>query len=101
MITVDGDHTNLGAAQDLADVIPHVAIGGALIFDDVCHPKLLGLAEVWQRTVVDNRRFSSWTTEVIHDEGTVLGVQPAGQSDNEACAPEDARRIFADWKEKE
>lgn len=46
------------------------------------------------------RRFRSWTTEVIHDEGTVLGVQPPGQSDNEACSPEDARRIFADWKEK-
>lgn len=61
MITVDGDHTNLGAAQDIADVIPHVAIGGAIIFDDVCHPKLLGLGEVWRRMVVDNRRFSSWT----------------------------------------
>jgi len=45
------------------------------------------------------RRFSSWTTEVIHDEGTVLGVQPAGQSDNQTCSPETARRTFADWKE--
>lgn len=46
------------------------------------------------------RRFRSWTTEVLHDEGTVLGVQPAGQSDDEACAPEDAGRIFTDWKKK-
>jgi predicted O-methyltransferase YrrM len=61
MITVDGDHTNLGAAQDIADVIPHVSIGGALIFDDVCHPKLLGLGDVWRRMVVENRRFSAWT----------------------------------------
>lgn len=44
------------------------------------------------------RRFSSWTTEVIHDEGTVLGVQPAGQSDNRPCPPETARRTFAEWK---
>jgi predicted O-methyltransferase YrrM len=61
MITVDGDHTNLGAAQDIADVIPHVSIGGALIFDDVCHPKLLGLGDVWRRMVVENHRFSAWT----------------------------------------
>ena len=44
------------------------------------------------------RRFRSWDTEVLHDEGTVLGVQPAGQSDDEVCAPEDARRAFADWQ---
>lgn len=44
------------------------------------------------------RRFSSWTTEVMHDEGTVLGVQPAGQSDNRPCPPETARRTFAEWK---
>jgi hypothetical protein len=52
------------------------------------------------RSALLRRRFRSWTTEVLHDEGTVLGVQPAGQSDNDACTPEDARRIFADWKEK-
>ena len=46
------------------------------------------------------RRFSSWTTEVLHDEGTVLGVQPAGQSDDQLCPPETARRIFADWEGK-
>ncbi|HEC14104.1 MAG TPA: class I SAM-dependent methyltransferase [Acidiferrobacteraceae bacterium] len=61
MITVDGDHTNVGAAQDLADVLPRVSIGGVVIFDDVCHPKLLGLGEVWRRQVVEDRRFSAWT----------------------------------------
>lgn len=43
------------------------------------------------------RRFRSWTTEVLYDEDTVLGIHPAGQSDDDACSPEDARRIFADW----
>lgn len=46
------------------------------------------------------RQFRSWTAEVLHDEGTVLGVQPAGQSDDDPSAPEEARRIFADWKGK-
>jgi hypothetical protein len=43
------------------------------------------------------REFRSWTAEVLHDEGRVLGVQPAGQSDDDPSAPETARRSFADW----
>jgi predicted O-methyltransferase YrrM len=35
LITVDGDHTALGTWWDLADVLPHVAVGGALVFDDL------------------------------------------------------------------
>ena len=60
IITVDGDHTNQGAARDLANVLPHLAVGGAVVFDDVCHPKLLGLKQVWSRMVADDRRFSTW-----------------------------------------
>jgi hypothetical protein len=52
------------------------------------------------RSALFLRRFRSWTSEVMHDEGVVLGVQPAGQSDDECCAPEEAQRIFANWKEK-
>jgi len=43
------------------------------------------------------RQFQSWTTEVLHDEGTVLGIQPAGQSDDNPSAPETARRSFTNW----
>ena len=46
------------------------------------------------------REFRSWTTEVLHDEGTVLGVQPAGQSEDDPCAPESARRSFMNWADK-
>ncbi|MFH1236459.1 MAG: hypothetical protein V1685_06020, partial [Parcubacteria group bacterium] len=46
------------------------------------------------------RQFHSWTTEVLHDEGTVLGIQPAGQSDDNPSAPESARRSFTDWMGK-
>lgn len=35
LITVDGDHTALGAWWDLLDVMPHVAVGGAVVFDDL------------------------------------------------------------------
>jgi hypothetical protein len=43
------------------------------------------------------REFRSWTVEVLHDEGTVLGVQPAGQSEDDPSEPETARRRFIDW----
>jgi len=35
VVTVDGDHTLLGAWWDLLDVFPRVALGGAIIFDDL------------------------------------------------------------------
>ena len=40
------------------------------------------------------RRYHAWETEVLHDEGHVLGVHPAGQSDTDPAHPEDARRNF-------
>lgn len=48
MITVDGDHTAQGAMQDLEDVLPHLAPGGILIFDDISHPQHMYLLEVWK-----------------------------------------------------
>lgn len=35
MILVDGDHSILGAYQDLTDVMPHIRVGGVLVFDDI------------------------------------------------------------------
>lgn len=35
LITVDGDHSLLGAYQDLMDVMPHCAVGGVIVFDDI------------------------------------------------------------------
>lgn len=61
IITVDGDHTNLGAAQDLADVMPRLKVGGAVVFDDICHPKHPGLRDVWRRMAEEDRRFSTWS----------------------------------------
>lgn len=52
------------------------------------------------RAAILLRHFHSWTADVLHDEGTVLGLQPAGQSDDKPSAPEIARRSFASWKVK-
>jgi hypothetical protein len=46
------------------------------------------------------RRFRSWDPEVLHDEGTVLGVTPAGQSDDQPESPDDAQRTFDGWVAK-
>jgi predicted O-methyltransferase YrrM len=35
LITVDGDHTALGAWWDVTDILPFVAIGGAIVIDDL------------------------------------------------------------------
>lgn len=35
LVTVDGDHTATGAWWDLSDVAPFVALGGAIVFDDL------------------------------------------------------------------
>ena len=40
------------------------------------------------------RRYHHWDTEVLHDEGTVLGVQQAGQSDTTPAHPKQARHNF-------
>jgi predicted O-methyltransferase YrrM len=65
LITVDGDHSDRGAAQDLADVLPRLKIGGAIVFDDVAHPSHPGLGDVWRRIVVADRRFSAWTFDSV------------------------------------
>ena len=61
LITVDGDHSPDGAAQDLADVLPRLTLGGAIVFDDVCHPLHPELSRVWHQMVIEDPRFSSWS----------------------------------------
>lgn len=61
LITVDGDHSLTGAAQDLFDVLPRLRIGGAVVFDDIAHPAHPELWMLWQRMVVDDPRFSSFS----------------------------------------
>jgi hypothetical protein len=46
-ITVDGDHSVLGAWDDLINVAPRLRVGGVLVFDDTGNPYCPGLKEVW------------------------------------------------------
>jgi predicted O-methyltransferase YrrM len=61
LITVDGDHSPEGAAQDLCDVLPRLKIGGAIVFDDVCHPLHPELSKVWNDVVASDPRYSVFT----------------------------------------
>lgn len=60
LITVDGDHSLLGAAEDLADALPRLKIGGAVVFDDIVHPKHRYLYDLWQHFTGAGGRFTTW-----------------------------------------
>src|SRR5262249_631833 len=61
LITIDGDHTPAGARRDLRAAMPRVKLGGALVFDDITNPAYPWLRGVWERTVVADPRFSTFT----------------------------------------
>ena len=46
------------------------------------------------RAALKLRNFRSWDIEVLHDEGTVLGVSPPGQAEDEFSHPVDAQKAF-------
>jgi len=48
LITVDGDHTYLGAKVDLINAFLLLAPGGALVFDDINHPSHMELGGLWE-----------------------------------------------------
>jgi predicted O-methyltransferase YrrM len=65
LVTVDGDHSRSGAARDICDVLPHLTVGGVLIFDDITHPQHSYLKRVWWECVGRNPRFASWTFDEL------------------------------------
>jgi predicted O-methyltransferase YrrM len=60
LVTVDGDHSARGARVDLQHVLPRVAIGGVIVFDDLVNPSHPELRAVWRETVAEDPRFASW-----------------------------------------
>jgi predicted O-methyltransferase YrrM len=73
IITVDGDHSFDGAAEDLRDVLPHLKVGGAIVFDDLSHPQHVYLLRLWREMVADDPRFTSWTyTDLGYGVGFAL-----------------------------
>ena len=54
----------------------------------------LGHAIKGLRSSVRLCRYRYWEPEVLHDEGDVLGVRSAGQTDDEGIYPDTALQIF-------
>ena len=74
LITVDGNHSERGAEQDLHDVLLRLKVGGVIVFDDICHPAHPYLGDVWRRVVEVNSRFATWQfTELGY--GVALAVR--------------------------
>jgi predicted O-methyltransferase YrrM len=59
MINVDGDHSEDGARLDLQQVLPHLAVGGVLLLDDITHPQHQYLEAVWDDLLGNNPQFST------------------------------------------
>jgi len=58
LINVDGDHSLIGGATDLANTLPRLKVGGVIVFDDVGGGGPLW--RVWQRMVKRDSRYLSW-----------------------------------------
>lgn len=67
----------------------------ALLVTDADQRDLSFLAKTLRATF-RLRRYSHWDTSVLHDEGAVLGVQRAGQSEDDALIPSESERWFTD-----
>jgi predicted O-methyltransferase YrrM len=65
LITVDGDHSEAGAIEDLRKVIPRLKLGGVLVFDDITNPGHPELKRVWEKVIVADQRFSTWAFEEL------------------------------------
>ena len=60
LATVDGDHSEMGAKQDLQTVASQLKVGGILVFDDICHPTHPYLHDVWRRVICSLEKFATW-----------------------------------------
>ena len=74
LVTVDGDHTDLGARLDLRDVLPRLAIGGVIVFDDIASRGAPFLRDAWNQYVGGDSRFSCWEFDEL-GFGIALGVR--------------------------
>lgn len=73
LVTVDGDHSESGARRDLEAVLPHLRIGGCIVFDDISHPAHPGLRRVW-RAATNDRRYATWEFDDV-GYGVALAVR--------------------------
>jgi predicted O-methyltransferase YrrM len=60
LITVDGDHSEKGALQDLRDVLPRLSLGGVIVFDDISHPQHPYLMKTWRQALSEDGGLASY-----------------------------------------
>jgi predicted O-methyltransferase YrrM len=65
LITVDGDHSEKGAIDDLCTVMPRLKIGGVLIFDDLANHGHPELRRVWADTFASRDDYSTFSFNEI------------------------------------
>ncbi|MEE8385570.1 MAG: class I SAM-dependent methyltransferase [Dehalococcoidia bacterium] len=58
LITVDGDHSFLGAARDLANTLPRLKVGGIVVLDDICLAP--DLKRLWESVIERDTRYVTW-----------------------------------------
>lgn len=61
LITVDGDHSEAGAWEDLEDAVKLLGQQGVIVFDDIIHPSLLYLRKLVDRLKREHPEFSVLT----------------------------------------
>jgi predicted O-methyltransferase YrrM len=59
LITVDGDHSEVGARIDLENVMCRLKVGGVLLLDDLSHPQHRYLEKLWDELITNNDDFDS------------------------------------------
>ena len=65
LITVDGDHRIKGARKDLRNVLPHLKIGGLLVFDDIVSPHHPYLRQLWNNEIKSKSRYETFEFESL------------------------------------
>ncbi len=71
LITVDGDHRIKGAKKDIRNVMPHLKIGGFLVFDDIISPHHPYLMDLWKKEIKSNPRYETYEFKSV---GLGVGV---------------------------
>lgn len=59
MMTVDGDHSEMGARIDLENCLSRLKLGGVILLDDIVHPQHRYLETLWDELITNNDNFSS------------------------------------------
>ncbi|WP_145912278.1 hypothetical protein [Alloalcanivorax xenomutans] len=89
------------AQESLLNVISLVipAIKSSPVLDE-SDEKDVGRYVKQMRAALKLRNYRYWNIEVLHDEGTVLGVSPPGQAEDECSSPSDAEKAFDECLEQ-